>query len=128
MVNPMTGNTEWCCPVGINRGQVRFSDKPNPAGYVDKIALRTLANYTVTGATVTAIYYRNEANGQGQNQQQAGGSGQLMISQRHTVYLKLSAPLSNGTTLTISNSAPNTFTHFSFTFNDKLTRAGGIQV
>lgn len=125
MVNPATGNTEYCCPLGINRTEVRFSDKPPATAYKDKVALRTLANYTVTGATATAVYYRDEANGQGDNY---SPNISLMITQRHTVYIKLSVALSNGTTITIANSQPNTFSSFSFTYNDKQVRAGGIQI
>src|SRR6185312_7121780 len=71
--NPSGGPNEWCTPIGINRTQVRFSDKPPATSYLDKVALRTLGNYTVTGATATAVYYRDEANGQGDSIAQSNG-------------------------------------------------------
>jgi hypothetical protein len=123
--NPVGGALEYCCVFGPNKDRVRYSDKPNPLGYLDKVALRTLANYTVTGATATAVYYRDEANGQGEARTPGTDS---ILTQRHTVYLKLSAVPANGTLITIANSQPRTVPTFSFTYNDKLTRAGGIQV
>lgn len=128
MINPRTGNNEWCCPFGLNRDQVRFSDLPNPAGYLDKIALRSLANYTVGGATVVAIYYRDEAIGQGQVHSGSRYPSSSLITQRHTIFLQLTGPLRPGTKITISNSAPGTFATFNFTFDDKNVRAGGLQV
>jgi hypothetical protein len=127
--NPASGGAlEWCTPFGITRDRVRYSDKPNPLPYRNKIALRTLANYTVTGATATAVYYRDEANGQGDQVTSPTGSFSFMITQRHTIYIKLSAAPTNNAVITISNSQANTFPIFNFTYNDKITRAGGIQV
>lgn len=122
--NPLTGVTEKSSVFGPLKDRRRFSDLPNPAGYLDKMALRDIANYTVTGATATAIYFRDEAVGQGIK----FPDNTNLITQRHTIYIKLSAPLSNGASLTISNSEPNTFSTIRFTFNDKTIRAGGIQI
>jgi hypothetical protein len=127
--NPSGGPNEWCAPIGPTRSQVRYSDKPPATAYKNKVALRTLANYTVTGATATAVYYRDEANGQGDSIAQSNGQATArMITQQHTVYIKLSAAPANNTVITVSNNQANTFTQFNFTYNDKTIRAGGIQV
>ena len=123
--NPVSGVLEWCMPIGINRTEVRYSDKPNPLGYLDKMALRNIANYTVSGATKQAVYCRDESIGQGETH--SPGS-EYMLTQRHTIYIKLAAVPTNGDVITISNSAPKTFLPFTFTYNDKMIRASGIQV
>jgi len=129
MTNPRSGNLEWCAPIGPLRDQVRFSDLPNPAGYISHADLNTLGNYSITGGVnATAIYYRNESIGQGNVfTTSPNAPTSLMITQRHTVYLKLSAPMTQNATYTITNSA-GAFTPIKFTFNDKRMRAGGIQV
>jgi hypothetical protein len=124
--NPIGGASEYCTPIGINRTEVRYSDKPNPAGYINRMALRTQANYSITGAgqTISAVYYRDEANGQGET---AGTGQNLMITSLHTVYLKLTGLPTQGSTITITNTTAG-IDPLVFVYNDKVTRAGGIQI
>jgi len=131
MTNPRSGAMEWCTPLGKDRTEVRFSDLPNPAGYINKVALRTLANWSLTGGggvTISNVYYRDEASGQGWVFNTGSGQGlnSYMVTQRHTVYLKLSG-VPTGAAMTIGNATAGV-APISYTFNDKTSRAGGIQV
>jgi len=131
MTNPRSGALEWCTPLGKDRTEVRFSDLPNPAGYVNKVALRTMANWSLTGGggvTISNVYYRDEASGQGWvfNSSSGQGLNSYMITQRHTIYLKLSG-VPTGATMAIGNATAGV-APISYTFNDKTSRAGGIQV
>lgn len=124
-----SGNLEWCAPFGPLRDRVKFSDLPNPAGYLSHADMNTLANYSIGGGvSITALYYRSTSIGQGDSHSTSSvNTTSLMLTQRHTVYLKLSSTLTNGATYTITNSA-SPFAPIPFTFNDKRMRAGGIQI
>ena len=132
---PNTGKpgnpTEWACPLGAARAEVKFSDLPNPAGYLDKVKLHTLANYSVTvgGSSVTpsAVYYRDEAIGQGSCIVSTSGSTQYMVHMRHYVMLKLPSVPTQNAPIVITNTTAG-IDPVTFTFNDKTTRAGGIQI
>jgi hypothetical protein len=131
-LTPNTGKpgnpSEWAHPLGATKNEAKFSDLPPPGGYLDKVALHTLANYGITGGggvTISAIYYRDEPISQGAQIVASSGSTQSIIHQRHYIMLKLSGTPSG--TLTITNTTAG-IDPVTFTFNDKVTRAGGIQI
>jgi hypothetical protein len=129
--NPGNGGTlQYCVPVGINRDRVKYTDLPPVTPYLDKIKLHTLANYGITGGDgvgISALYYRDEAIEQGHRIVASNGSNQAMISQRHTVLLKLSGVPTQGSTITITNTTAG-IDPVTFTVNDKVMRAGALQV
>lgn len=129
--NPLTGNLEWGAPVGLTKNEMRFSDKVDPTPPYDKMKLRTLANYTISGGgsvTITNVYYRDETYDQGFSHSSSGGGINCHITpQRHTVYLKLSAVPTQNSPIIINNTAAGVGP-LTLNFNDKTTRAGGIQV
>ena len=124
-INPVTSASEYCQVIGAAKTKIHFTDKP-PLTCVDRQALHDLSKYSVTGRTVSALYHRDEMIDNGANQT----PGQTMVVQfRHTVYLKLSAPLTNGSRCTIAHSGtPPAFASITFTYNDKQIRAGGIRI
>ena len=123
--NPRSGNMEYCAVIGPDKMLLRFEDQISPK-FVDRHSLRNAANYSINGNSaqlkVTDVYYRDEANGQGE----LGHQKVLLLTMRHTVYLQLSNRPVQGATYTISNSA-GAIGDFSFTFDDKNIRAGGIK-
>jgi hypothetical protein len=127
MTNPATGNDEYGFIVGAAKTSVRFVDRPSPS-YVDKVKLHALANYPSIGGgrTVTALYFRDQPIDTGTTYV---GSAQTRLTQfRHTVYLKLSGALVNGTSYTITNSDGSPpFAPITFTYDDKMIRAGAIK-
>lgn len=128
--NPRDGGaTENALIIGSTKQNWKFNDLPS-AGFIDRLAMRVPANYTISnGITVTDVYFRQEANSQvGQGGSGGTGAGALLsVSQTITVYLKLSSTLSNNVTYNISHST-NQFPAFTLTYNDKVTRAGAIRV
>lgn len=125
-VNPRSGNSEFGQVIGPTKQFIRFSDQP-PVSFVNDIPLRIAANYSITGGvglTVSAVYFRTEANSQAQYWT---GSQTLGAGCRRTFLLKLGSRPIAGQVYNISHSS-GALTAFNFTFNDKTIRAGGIKV
>lgn len=124
--NPRDGGAvENCLVVGSTKQYLKFNDLPSSA-FIDRLALRDATLYSISGGlSVTAVYFRQEANSQvGQGDPGAGSN--FSISQTITVYAKLSAAPSQSTVYNVSHST-SAFPPFSFTYNDKQTRAGAIR-
>ena len=125
VANPRDGGaSEQAKIISYTKQVWKFNDLPS-TGFVNRLALRSAANYTINnGLSVTAVYFRQEENSQ---IGQATGGNVFSITQTITVYLKLSAAPTQNVTYTVSHSS-SAFPTFAFTYNDKVTRAGGIRV
>ena len=125
VTNPATGALEYGFIVGATKTAMRFVDQPSPS-YVNGVTLHSLSDYSMTGGvSITGVYFRDEPLDLAISY--VASTQTRLCQMRHTVYLKLSSVLTNGATYTVT-SASSTFPAFTFTYNDKRIRAGGIKV
>lgn len=120
--NSITGETnQWGMIVGTNSDYFRYGDK-GPTVVLNRDAVKNAAGYgQIGGKTVTAVYFRSMMYKSGKSQ-----SGTAVGSNKHFVFLKLSANLTQGShTITFPSDAG--IAPVSFTFNDLTTRAIGIR-
>lgn len=128
--DPVTGGagTKYARVVGQVNGEakryLRFLEEP-PAEFVDRDAVDDVDNWSdcsLGGRSVTGVHRVSKPYGQGYY----GASGYKIIACEHRIFLHLDGDLDQGGPYYIRIDG-STFPATKFVFNDKVTRAYGLQ-